>query len=175
MTKTIPNTNERFTISDKGEVYDTLLNRVMCQYTKPNGYKFVRLLNENNKAFCPYVHRLVALAFVKNKDNKPEVNHKDGDKTNNNVSNLEWMSHSENQLHRYRVLRKESPLKGRSLFGNMKSVVQKTLDGKVIETYPSLLDASTKTGTNYSCISECLRGKMKSSNGYKWEYNGSLC
>jgi len=60
------------------------------------------------KVKCIWLHRVVALSFLENPDNKKEVNHKDGDATNNNLSNLEWVTHSENELHKYRVLNRNS-------------------------------------------------------------------
>ena len=62
------------------------------------GYLTVQLLNRGRMIL---VHRLVALSFLENKENKPQVNHIDGDKTNNNLINLEWMTKSENQIHAY--------------------------------------------------------------------------
>ncbi|CDD75562.1 prophage LambdaSa2 HNH endonuclease family protein [Cryptobacterium sp. CAG:338] len=71
-----------------------------------NGYKVVSLW-KNGKGKSVYIHRLVAETFIKNPENKKTVNHKDGNRTNNNVSNLEWATYSENNLHEYRVLGKK--------------------------------------------------------------------
>jgi len=174
MTNIIPQTNNRYTISDTGVVYDAHLNRVMNQYKKPNGYMFVRLVKEDGGCFFPYVHRLVAMAFIPNTNNGNEVNHKDGNKENNTKDNLEWMSHSSNQLHRFRVLKKPAIKKGTSLVANMKKVVQRTLNGRPVALYDSLLEASKKTGSSYSNISQCVHGKRKQCNGYKWELYGDL-
>ena len=67
--------------------------------TKPSGYKFVAISLEDGKRKYFMVHRLVALAFILNPDDLPEVNHKDGDKSNNNASNLEWCTHAYNSKH----------------------------------------------------------------------------
>jgi hypothetical protein len=66
--------------------------------TTPNGYKFVRL-SKDGKCEIKYIHRIVSETFIPNTENKPCVNHKDGVKTNNHVSNLEWTTHSENRIH----------------------------------------------------------------------------
>lgn len=64
------------------------------------GYEYVCLFNGKRKNI--YVHRLVAIAFIKNTDDKPAVNHKDGNKLNNRVENLEWVTNSENKIHAFR-------------------------------------------------------------------------
>lgn len=73
-------------------------------YTHPkNGYQSISL-RINKKRSRHLLHRLIAQSFIPNPQNKPEVNHMDGDKTNNDISNLEWATHSENGKHSYRVL-----------------------------------------------------------------------
>lgn len=83
-------------VSDSGEI--KLNGRFLNQYNC-NGYKQV---NINGKLI--YVHRVVASAFIPNQENKPQVNHKDGDKSNNCASNLEWATASENQKHAFKTL-----------------------------------------------------------------------
>lgn len=174
MAKHILNTNNRYTISENGIVYDKLLNRVVTQYKKPNGYMFVPIVKDDGKVCSQYVHRLVAMAFIPNPNQEKEVNHIDGDKENNSKENLEWVSHSENQKHRYRVLMKPDIRKGRRLFANMKPVIQMTMDGVFIKRFESLIEASMETKSCYSNISQCLNGKRKSCNGYKWARDGDL-
>tara|TARA_R110000823_G_scaffold27400_5_gene79808 strand:+ start:336 stop:872 length:537 start_codon:yes stop_codon:yes gene_type:complete len=65
------------------------------QYTDKDGYQEVTLQNDNGEWKTEQVHRLVALTYIPNPDNKPYVNHIDGNKQNNSVSNLEWVSHSD--------------------------------------------------------------------------------
>lgn len=87
---------------------------VLKQHKATNGYMRVRLKGENGKANCAGVHRFVAMAFIPNPDHLPEVNHKNGNKTDNRVSNLEWCTSSQNQLHAYKELGKKSWAKGKS-------------------------------------------------------------
>lgn len=89
---------ENYTISDGGEVFNTSTNRPLKGSLGENGYRYFRL-SKNNKKTMFYGHRLVAEAFLDNPNNLPVVNHKDGNKLNNNVSNLEWVSYSENSKH----------------------------------------------------------------------------
>lgn len=84
--------------------------RIMTASTTKNGYSQVRL-TKDKEAISILIHRIVAKAFIPNPDNKPEVNHKAGIKTDNRVSELEWNTKSENQTHSHRVLRKKSNLK----------------------------------------------------------------
>lgn len=74
------------------------------QYVGGKGYAQVSVSVGKGKHTCVLVHRLVAEAFVPNPDNKPEVNHIDGNKSNNSADNLEWVSSSENKIHAYNSL-----------------------------------------------------------------------
>ena len=79
--------------------YDRIVGHVELQ-PRPNKKGYLRVcLSKNKKKKDLYVHRLVAEAFIPNPENLPEVNHKDGDKTNNNDWNLEWTTHKNNQQH----------------------------------------------------------------------------
>ena len=70
-------------------------------FINKKGYKQVTLYDDNGKPKTMRVHKLVALAFIENKDNLPQINHKDGNKQNNCVDNLEWCTHQENVLHAF--------------------------------------------------------------------------
>ena len=90
---------EGYYISDIGKVYNKE-NKELCQWIDNVGYKQVNV-RKDKKKYYKRVHRLVAEAFIPNPDNLPQVNHKDGDKTNNKVSNLEWISNKDNTQHGY--------------------------------------------------------------------------
>lgn len=104
-----------YMVSDKGRVMSlpgehlirngirSKCGRLMKLQDNGRGYKIVQLSKNGAKEFRT-VHRLVAIAFIENKDGKPEVNHKDGDKSNNSVSNLEWVTKKENMAHAREVL-----------------------------------------------------------------------
>ena len=89
-----------YLVSSKGRVFSKYSNKILkpdisnCGYLRVDIYK-----NKKHKKIS--VHRLVAIAFINNPNNLPEVNHKDGDKTNNSVENLEWVTSSENDYHAY--------------------------------------------------------------------------
>ena len=92
---------EFFSVTEDGRVYSKRTNKFLVQGTLHTGYKVIssRIGGRYGKCICVRVHRMVAQAFIPNPDNKPSVNHKDGNKTNNHVSNLEWVTVSENNRH----------------------------------------------------------------------------
>lgn len=85
----------------------------MKQHEATNGYMRVNIRSESGRHNCAVVHRFIALAFIPNPDNLPEVNHKNGNKQDNRVENLEWVTSRQNKLHAYRVLGKQSAAKGK--------------------------------------------------------------
>ena len=137
-----------------------------CGYVKVELYA-------NGKGKVKYVHRLVAQAFIPNPDNKPQVNHIDGNKDNNVASNLEWCSPGENQTHAIaHGLREPSPMTGRKgkLCPTSKPILQYDLEGNFIKRWDSIADANRSFGKGHSNISLCLTGRHKTAYGFKWEY-----
>lgn len=126
---------------------------------KGKGYYVVNL-RKFHTSYVTQVHKLVAEAFLPNELNLPTVNHKDGDKHNNNVDNLEWATYSDNNLHAI-----NSGL--RHPRGN--AVVQKNLSGKVVSVYKSASEASRETGIGRAMISHCLNHRVSTAGGYLWE------
>jgi len=141
--------------------------RIISQRLSPRGYCLIHLCKITYR-----VHTLVALAFIPNIENKPEINHKDGNKQNNNVENLEWATRAENNLHAYRSLGKVSPMKGKFGVLNPESVKinQLTMDGVFVRKWDAINDAARGIGKNNSHISQCCNGIRKYAYGFRWQF-----
>jgi hypothetical protein len=93
----------RYYVDKTGRIYSEKTKKILKEFSNRCGYSVVCLYNKKYKnGGYRGVHRLVAIAFIENPKQKKCVNHKDGNKRNNHVSNLEWCTHSENQIHAYK-------------------------------------------------------------------------
>lgn len=132
-------------------------------------------LYKDGKTKMKYIHRLVAEAFIPNPDKKPAVNHIDGNKANNSVSNLEWVTPSENTKHAFRTRLLKPPMANRHGKNNplSKPIDQYTKDGIFVKHWDSIADAGAYFNVRYSNITLCLTGRNKTSCGYVWKYSES--
>lgn len=102
----------------------------------------------------------MAIAFIPNPFNLPEVNHDDGDKENCCVTNLYWATRSENVLHAYKT----------GLINNGKKVIQYDLQGNFIKEWGSTMEVERELKINNSSISKCCLGKRNKAGGYIWNF-----
>ena len=126
-----------------------------------HGYLIVKLWKDN-KQYSKKIHRLVAEAFISNPENLRDVNHKDENKHNNCVENLEWISHKDNINY---GTRNERANKTKS-----KAIIQLDLNGNVINEFISSYDAERQLDISESNINQCCNGKRKTAGGYKWQF-----
>lgn len=130
--------------------------------TISNGYYVSRLRSEGI-SLSVKTHRIIAMAFIPNPENKPYVNHIDGNKLNNSISNLEWCTASENIRHAFRLgLQNSNHI--------IRGVVQLDLLGNEIKSFLSQTEAGLELGLNHSGIGMCCRGELKTSGGFKWMF-----
>lgn len=124
------------------------------------GYLEVRLTIDKHNKRNFLVHRLVAESFLENPDNKPTVNHKDGDKHNNNLDNLEWATYSENNFHAYDT----------GLKGDNRVVVRLDEDDSIVGIYKSMHEADRQTGVDYRRIHKLCNSYDNFDGEFYWDY-----
>ena len=149
-----------YSVSTEGEVRKDTTNYILSQSSQQD-YKFVGLII-NGKQKRMRVHRMVALVFIDNPDNKPYVNHINGNRSDNNVENLEWVTPSENTQHAVNT--------GLFKSGRTRAVIQYNLNGEQMATFESATEAARQTGGSQSKITMCCRRQRDSANDYQWRY-----
>lgn len=157
----------RTLVRKNGSIF-SVKERILKHQNDPKGYPTVTLIYLKNKV-VHRVHRLIAEAFIPNPENKPQVDHIDGNRENYNLNNLRWVSSSENHLNPITIKRRKESNShiGKGL--NAKSVIGTSLsNGETI--YFSKIKDAEKCGFIPSCITQNARGKIKYHKGYVWKY-----
>lgn len=160
-----------YSVSDSGAIMNTVTGKTLKCRKAGNGYYKVTLCC-NGKHTDQYVHRLVAETYIPNDLRKSEVNHIDGNKRNNTVSNLEWATRAENMQHLYNKLdsteiRRRMGLSRRGKNNKASHRVMRIEDGKI---YPCISDAAKDIGVHRMCVSDVCRGIQKTTKGYHYMY-----
>lgn len=143
----------------------TLVEKIIKNVDNGHGY-FTATLSKNNQIKKHYIHRLVAEAFISNPNNYPCINHKNEDKTDNRVENLEWCTDKYNA--NYGLRNQKMTDKKIQKYG--KAVIQYDMEGNFIKEYESLSLIQKEFGFCSNAISNCCKGKTKKSYGYKWSF-----
>ena len=162
----------RYRTIDKTKVTYFVKERLLrCGYNK-KGYKMFGL-TKDKKLNSYSVHRLVAIAFIPNPENKPQVNHINGIKTDNGLENLEWCTNMENMTHAIANGLMDTNKRKNNHFSL--PVNQIDNEGNIINIFPSSKEAERQTGINHSCICAAIYGKrfVRQAGGYKWAFANS--
>lgn len=150
-----------------GKIY-TQKEKIIKNYGKT--YRQVNLY-KNAKCYHFYIHILLAKAFIPNSNNKEQVNHIDGNKFNNDLRNLEWVTRSENARHAHDILKVNKRAYQKGVMNKLsKSVSQYTLDGIFIKKWDSIAEAVNFFKPKKASISMCCNKKIKQTLGYKWSF-----
>lgn len=177
----------KYAISNKGNVKSlnyrmSNKEKILKPLKSGKGYLMVGLC-KNGKMEWAKIHRLVALLFIPNPNHKPQVNHINGDKNDNNVDNLEWCSNSENQIHAYKNKLKYGSVKQGKWLGETqrenlikrnkekaKPIEATNIENGEMIIFKSAAEAEQVLGIHHSSIAKVCRGKQKIAKGYKFSY-----
>ena len=158
--KTIPDL-PRYAISNKGRLRNTNTGRLLKTRVSRLGYEEVTI-SYNKVDYFRSIHRLVAEAFIPNPENKPQVNHIDEDKSNNMVSNLEWMTATENNNH---GTRNERAAKSRSI-----PIIATNIKTGASTEFYGTNECARQLGLSTGNINSALKGRYKQTGGYTFKY-----
>lgn len=143
--------------------------RVLKPHIDNRGYR-ICALSKNGKGKTQQVHRLVAQAFIPNPENKPQVNHKNGIKTDNQVNNLEWVTNRENSLHAVKTgliaTGKDSP--SSKLTGKHNGASKKVINTENNEVFESAVAAAKSVGMKADTLQSYLRGARPNKTNFEY-------
>lgn len=173
--RSVPIYEGLYEITDDGRLYSTRSEKFLRPRMDRYGY-FYYVISINSKRFTIKAHRLVAMAYIPNPLNKPTVNHINGIRHDNRVSNLEWATYKEQQadplttIHRHNVVAKTNYYAMGMIrnFGRKRTAVYK--EEKLLGIYDSLKLALIDYPANYGKASECANGKRQSAGGVRFCY-----
>lgn len=167
--------NKKYNINKK-EVEEKEINKYISIGKHKLGYKNVKLTDKNGIRKNLFLHRIIAEAFIENPNNFNIINHKDGDKSNNDINNLEWTSQKDNVNHAWKNglcenVRKVCAINGRK---KSKKIIQKNKNGEVIKVWNSTMDIERELGILHNNITSCCKHYNRTAGGFIWEYYKEL-
>ena len=169
-----------YMVSNMGRVKNVDRNIILTPLNNGNGYKYVQLWKGGRHKY--YIHRLVAASFIPNPENKAEVDHINGNRSDNTVwlnedgsinydkTNLRWATKFENMNNPVTTNRMSTAKKNQEKGNHQTPIIQYDLNGNFIKQYPTIKEASMETGTYKKSISSCASGRYKTAGGFKWKY-----
>lgn len=170
-----------YEVSNKGDIVRVQTGHRLKPSIAKNGY-YVVALWDKNKGKSHYIHRMIAEAFIPNPKGFKTVNHKDGNKLNNDISNLEWCSYGRNNQHAYDTGLKtvsdnvRESAKKRAIQRNKlnqprsKPIIVSDLDGNIVGSYKSANEASKQLNISRSVIFRYMNGQVKRPKKYTFKY-----
>lgn len=187
--KEIPGYDGKYEVSTYGNVRcvnyrNSGLSKIMKMHLTKHNYYMITL-RQGGKNVNRSVHRLVALTWIANPNNLPEIDHINSNPSDNRVENLRWCTKEENLSNpatkekRQNTKVKSKPYSKNPLteekrrkisLAQSKPVIQMSIFGKDIREFESIIQAGKETKAHPSAINKCCRGKAKSAGGYKWRY-----
>lgn len=151
-------------------------SKLMQPTIDKDGYERIGFSVNGKKKYF-YIHRLVAIAFIKNPNNLPKINHKDMSPdlknnipVNNHVENLEWCTNQYNNTYGDRIEKAKQTKKEKNSYGAGKTVYQYDLNGNLIKIWNSVMDIQRTLGFGESGIRGCCYGRLKKCYGFIWKY-----
>ena len=150
-----------YAVTSCGKVWSYQSKKFLKPVVAKNGYMRIMLYKDGQRKMYS-LHRLVAMTYLPNPENLPEVNHKDENKTNNCIQNLEWCDRKYN--HNYGTINER-------ISNSLKiPILQYTLDGEFVHEWPSASDVGKEVCGH---ICDCLKGRYKQAYGFVWKYKES--
>lgn len=146
-------------ISQKGHKnnYKRILKGKILRPRLQNSNYYIVWLSKDGEIKAQLIHRLVAQTFISNINNEPCINHKNGNKADNRIENLEWCNYSENIKHSYTILER-------------KKISKPVICIELNQEFPSIINASYETKINRHSISHALNGYSKTAGGFTWKF-----
>lgn len=159
--KDVPGWEDRYMVSNTGKVWSKCTNTIRKTDFNPDGYEVI-MLSRNGRMHGTFVHRLVALAFLPNPNDYPVVNHKDENRSNNHVENLEWCSYYYNATYNNAHKKRAKNLS--------KDVYQYNKDGQLVGIYPNTRAAAKVIGAQPGNVSTSCKYEKGTVKGYIFSY-----
>lgn len=154
-----------YEVSNLGNIRNKKSGQILNPGISGQGYKQVSLkFDDTGKFKKQYVHRLVAMMWLDNSENKREVNHKNLDRTDNRVENLEWLTSAENQRHKFSTNQQYKT--------SNRQVIQYDVQGNQIAIWPSVIAAAKALNISRQGIDKCVHHTYNrvTAGGFKWEF-----